>query len=284
MMRGWAGRLLACLLALALVSGGALRAAEAEEFPELEERYSGVIEVPGMGPMLYYAQNDPLWADAVYEAYNSIQRRGMAQSGCGPTVAAMAMANLLTPEELTRLLGYTRETGMGFPMCPYSVNGRFHDASDHQLFYPTTPEDFVTYLPMILATYAAGNNSRKHYYRRGDGGGTALDFFRAVASDYGVEYTQVKSRDKANEYLQNGSVVITTASKGAITAQSHYLLFVGLQDGWVYLLDPYWRDTYDNDTRGLIEVLQPGLIRYPAAENDRVNVYCYYVFSRKSEE
>ena len=68
-----------------------------------QEGYSGIIEVPGKGPMRYYAQNDPLWQDLAYERSETQSRRPFGDGGCGPTAGAMAIANLVTEEELSRI-------------------------------------------------------------------------------------------------------------------------------------------------------------------------------------
>ena len=65
-----------------------------------KEDFSGIVEVPGKGPMRYYAQNDPLWQDMAYERAETQSRRPFGDGGCGPTAGAMAIANLVPEEEL----------------------------------------------------------------------------------------------------------------------------------------------------------------------------------------
>ena len=49
-----------------------------------EQVYSRVIDIEGIGPIRYYAQNDPLWAKMVYEPRGAQSMRTMLSSGCGP--------------------------------------------------------------------------------------------------------------------------------------------------------------------------------------------------------
>ena len=57
--------------------------------PAQEQAYSRTIEIEGIGPIRYYAQNDPLWARMVYEPRGAQSARTMLSSGCGPTAAAI---------------------------------------------------------------------------------------------------------------------------------------------------------------------------------------------------
>ena len=271
------------LLTVAVLLAGCVTGVLAEEFVP-SEGYSRVVEVPGLGEMQYYAQNDPMWADAIYEPYDGRGIRIMSRTGCGPTVVAMALANLLTPEELTSLLSHARTAERGYSLCPHSVNGLLHKTEDHRLFYPQTGEDFVTYLPMIIAAYATGNNDRNIRYRQADSGGTSIDIFEGMARVYGLRFQQTKDLLKANEMLRDGCAVITTAVAGPFTKESHYMLFAGIKWGWVYVLDPAWREVYDNDPKGILDVVEPGLVRFRVDDYDRVEMYNFYVYSRPDSE
>lgn len=275
-------RLLALLMA-AVVLAWCVPGGLAEEFVA-SEGYSRVIDVPGVGSMQYYAQNDPMWADAIYEPYDGRGIRVMSRTGCGPTVTAMALANLLTPEELTSLLDHARTAQRGYSMCPHSVNGLLHKTEDHQLFYPETGEDFLTFLPMIIAAYATGNNDRNVRYRQADSGGTSIDIFEGMAKVYGLKFQQTKDLWQANEMLHNGCTVITTAVSGPFTKESHYMLFAGVKWGWVYVLDPAWREVYDNDPKGILDVVEPGLVRFRTQDFSRTEMYSFYVYSRPDSE
>lgn len=281
---GSARRWLAGLLALTLLSGMKPAAAQEVERFFLSEGYSREINVPGFGNMQYYAQNDPMWIDAIYEPYDSGYRRTMMESGCVPTTAAMALANLLTLDELTILLEHARSAERGYSFCPYSVNGLLHKTDDHHLYYPKTGIEFLTYLPMIIAAYATGNNDRNLYYRLKNSGGTNINLLKGLAYSYGLEYSQTSKLETACEKLASGSTVVTTAVSGPFTKQSHFLLLVGVKDGWVYVLDPYMRETYEYDSKGYLDVIEPGLVRFRASDNDAVHVYSYYIFTRPGSD
>ena len=93
------------LLCMCAVLMGSARLSFADEYLQVEARfteregYSGIKQVPGMGEMRYYAQNDPLWALLCYEKNNVPKRRPFRDSGCNPTALAMAIAYLV-PERI----------------------------------------------------------------------------------------------------------------------------------------------------------------------------------------
>ena len=73
------------------------------------------VDVPGRGPMLYYAQKDPLWANMLYEIKGSTKTRKIGGSACAPTSMAMVLANLLQADELMQIADYASwPTGIAF--------------------------------------------------------------------------------------------------------------------------------------------------------------------------
>ena len=105
---------------------------------ELDDRETGNgrVTIDGVGSFMVYAQNDPVYARLTFEVASSKKYRIFGHGGCGPTAAAMILANLLTSEELTRLDQFT-ENGEGFYFCPCSVN-QFHCQSYHVKYHPTS--------------------------------------------------------------------------------------------------------------------------------------------------
>ena len=130
-----------------------------------ESLYSRIIDVPGAGPLQYYAQNDPEWARSIYEPYRSSNCRPFGSSGCGPTAAAIAIARQVPAGRLNDLLSSAADPAKGFPYCPCSVNNYTCDRT-HDVTYPATGEDFLTHLPVIFGSFAAGNNSGRELFRK----------------------------------------------------------------------------------------------------------------------
>ncbi len=239
-----------------------------------EESYSRIITIPGAGDFAYYAQNDPLWNDSLYESHGSDQWRIMHGSGCGPTAAAMAVRHQLKEEQLPNLLPFARSKELGFYLCPCSVNC-YRCRGGHERIRPQTPEEFAKYLPVIFASYAAGNNLRGASFRQT---GTSIVFFEELAKDYGLNYQAYHTLDDALDAVRQGSTVITSVLEGIFTSGSHYLVIASVDDEWVYLMDPLMRDTYPHDKSGLLDIVEPGLVRVRLEEISRAHLYSYYGF------
>lgn len=239
-----------------------------------EETYSRIINVPGTKSFVYYAQNDPLWAKSLYEPYDSEKWRTMQGSGCGPTAAAMAIGHQLSSNQLPQLLAFSRNPERGFYLCPCSINC-YRCRGGHGRIHPRTPEDFEKYLPVIFASFAAGNNQRGTLFRQN---GTSISFFEQLAQYYGLDYQAYHSLDEALDAVQQGSTVITSVLEGIFTSSSHYLVIASVQGGWVYLLDPLMRADYPDDKTGLLDVVEPGLVRIRREEIERARLYGYYAF------
>ena len=264
--------LLNILLLLSLMAASVAYAEE--EAPS----YSRIIDVPGIGPLTYYAQNDPEWARSAYEPQNSSNFRTFQMNGCGPTAAAIAIARQVPAERLPDLVDYARSPAKGFPYCPCSVNNHKCDRT-HPVSYPTTAEDFYSHLPVIFGSYAAGNNRRGTLYRK-EFTATSISLFSARANDYGLYYKAVRDWSQASQALDAGYSVITTVTAGVFTETSHYLFLAGVDGGYLYILDPLMREDYDAlDKNHILEVVEPGLIRASLNNLDKLRLSSFYVIS-----
>lgn len=279
-----ARRALICAALLLFLMGGAACAERqpAPEGPEEEEIvpeealvYSRVVNIPGLGEMMYYAQNDPQWADMVYEAPYSAKRNRMRGGACGPTNLAMALARQLPDEALPKLLAEAKRQSLGFQFCRCSVTRDYH-GGDHGFVDPRTPEEFKQYLPVILANYATGNNIHYLQYRY-SGSGTNASMFRAIGEFYGLKYESTRDWAVAREALENGYSVITTVTRGIFTSSSHYLTIAGIADGYVYILDSLMRTEYPADHNQRLEVVEPGVVRTPVDQISHLYLYGYYM-------
>lgn len=245
---------------------------------EEEPAYSRVIDVPGAGPLQYYAQNDPVWARTIYEPYRSSHYRPFKDTGCGPSAAAMAIARQLDADQLPDLIASARDPEKGFPYCACSVNGYRCDRS-HELTTPATGEDFLSHLPIIFASYAAGNNESQTKYRT-EITATSISVFSSLADAYHLHYKGTREWDKALVALKAGCSVITTVSKGIFTPASHYLFIASVDDGYVYVLDSFMRENYDElDRRHILEVVEPGLVRASLSDLNRLGFSGFYIIS-----
>lgn len=252
----------------------------AEETVPQFEAYSRIIDVPSIGPLQYYAQNDPLWADTFYEYRGSETWRRFYYTACGPTTLAMAIAKQVPPEALPDLIAFAKYPDRGFPFCPCSVIGDPYKCShEHEVSVPVTPQDFAAYLPVIFASYATGNNI--HYQQlRNEEPGTHISLFELIAEDYGLVYKASRQWETALEALHSGASVITTVARGPFTPTSHYLFLAGVDDTYLYILDSDMRDEYTMDRNGKLTILEPGLVRVPLDELEGIRLYSFYIISK----
>ncbi|MBR6787253.1 MAG: C39 family peptidase [Clostridia bacterium] len=244
----------------------------------IELVYSRMIDVPGVGEWPYYAQNDPLWGDAIYEPIKSTNWRVFRWAGCGPTAAAIAISRHVAPERLNELLNFKSPYAEEYSFCTCSVNG-FRCDRTHELSTLVTSEDFETYLPIAFGIFATGNNSTRTKYRT-EASGTLLSIFPALAEAYQLEYAGSRYWEDALDALNKGFSVITTVSKGAFTTDSHYLVLAHVDDEWIYVLDPYMRESYaEMDTKGILEIVEPGLVRAKVSDFSHLGFSGYYMFN-----
>lgn len=237
--------------------------------------YSRSMNIEGVGSIPYYAQNDPLWANSIYEPKGSQDWRTMEVGGCGPTAAAMAIARQLDSGELPIIITHAANPERGFPFCLCSVNGYRHTGG-HEFMTPSTPDEFSKYLPVIFASYATGNNDKYMKLRR-EGKATSIALFEMLSSAYELKYKAYHQWEDACEALRNGCSVITTVTKGIFTESSHYLCVASVTDQYVYLQDPLMRGSYPKDREHLLDVIEPGLIRVNREDLEKIALHCFYV-------
>mgnify|MGYP002624552436 CR=1 FL=1 len=247
-----------------------------EAFFTWPEQYSGVIDVPGKGPMRYYAQNDPLWGDLVYERAETSSRRPFRDGGCGPTAGAMAVANLISAEELPRIAAAAKQE---YSLCSCSLNkGKCNKR--HARYVLTSQRDFERFLPLIFGDFATGNNWDGAYSRT-EAQGTGTGFLYGIAKAYDLALTATANYQEALQALGQGDTVVAHASRGgAFTNTGHYVLLAHKDEDRLYILDPLCRAKYDANQADKLEIIQPGLValtneNVPAAQLDM-----YLIFHR----
>ena len=267
------------LLFLFLMPTAWAEAADAQEEPLVYSRY---IDVPGVGPWYYYAQNDPEWGRSYYEPAGENHYRRFNNSGCGPTSLAIALTRQLDPEDFVALLDKRDPRTKGFLYCSCSIN-HIHCFERHEPTYVTTPEEFLHNLPRVLGAYAAGNNYDFHLYRN-DFSGTSLNLFPKIAEIFGLDYVGTSKWEVAEEKLKEGYSVITTVTKGIFTTSSHYLVIANIDDEYIYLLDPWMRTEYQLDRKHRLEVLEPGLLRAKLEDFNRLGLYGFYMMKNLNRD
>jgi len=247
-----------------------------EAFFTQPEQYSGIIDVPGKGPMRYYAQNDPLWGALAYERSETPSRRPFRDGGCGPTAGAMAIANLIPEEKLPVLGKYAKQE---YSLCPCSLN-RDKCNKRHGRYVLTTVRDYTRFLPLVFGDFATGNN-QFGVSSRSDAQGTATGFLYDVARVYGVSVTATGDFSEAAAALNRGDTVMAHASRGgAFTNSGHYVLLANVDGERVYILDPLCRTVYKTNQASKLEILQPGLVAMTLENYSAANIGTYFIFHR----
>lgn len=242
-----------------------------------KEGYSGMIDVPGKGPMRYYAQNDPLWQELAYEQSETKSRRPFGDGGCGPTAGAMAIANLVPESELNRIARFAKKE---YAICPCSITKEKCIHSYHARYVLTSQRDFVRFLPLVLGDFAIGNNTFG-VSGRGADKGTNSGFLYQVAQAYGLNVTATTDKNAAFQALRQGCTVVGHAARGgAFTNTGHYLLIAHTDEEKVYVLDPLCRSEYKTNQSKILEIIQPGLVAIRHSDYAATGIGSYMIFNR----
>lgn len=236
------------------------------------ETLNGLVDAGPAGELLFYAQNDPLYASMRYEsAIRHDVRRDFGGGGCGPTAMAIIAANLVDREDLP-LIGRYAKSELGNLFCPCSVNRVYCDHT-HVPYQLQTPEEYLRYLPVAMADFAAGNNAWDFLARRVDSSGTNIRFADYVCELYGLSVTPISGLDAALELMKEKTgegLILCCALRGSpLTNSSHFAVITGVDDEYFYLLDPLRRTEEEyqkTDKRGILEVLSPGVVRIRIAD------------------
>ena len=243
---------------------------------------STVENVPGRGEMQVYAQNDELWARMRYDQKGSDNRRYFGDGGCGPTAVAMAIVNMVPEEKLPDLYGYG-STYNGFTFCECSVNQYFCNRK-HAQYQVRTADEYRRYFPVVMASFATGNNVWGEASRT-KRSGTNMKFLKNVCYAYELELTGDKSLDVALEAVGKGGLAVCSlGKKNPFTKGSHYVVLASADADYLYFLDPYRKSDYsDTDAKGVLTQIAPGVIRARREDARALDLYAFYIISEKAE-
>lgn len=242
------------------------------------------VKVDGVGEWMLYAQNDAIWSKLVFEVQDSSRRRPFGDGGCGPTAIAIALANMVDKDELTKL-GLFAESPLGFRFCSCSVND-YHCRTSHLPYQLTTPDEYARYLPLAVASFATGNNIWG-VLGRVDGYGTSMGYLEKICAIFGISFTQTNSIEETLNFLKGDNTIAISCTSGynsPFTHSSHFLVIAGADDEYLYLLDPLRREKYKEwDKYKLLEVLEPGLIRMKHENTNNGALRPIYLLHKQTE-
>ena len=255
---------------------------------DARQTQNGWYEVGPAGEMMVYAQNDPLYETMRYEsAIRNDVHRDFGGGGCGPTAMAIIVANLVEKEELPRIGSYARNE-LGNLFCPCSVN-RVYCNHTHVPYHLETPEEYLRYLPVAMADFAAGNNQWELVARRVNSQGTNIRFVDYVCEVYGLQMQSVDGLEAGLALMKESTgsgLMLTSALRGSpYTNNSHFVVIAAVDDEYMYIIDPLRRTAEEykkTDKRELLEVLAPGVTRIRLEDYGRCDLspYCYITLPR----
>lgn len=232
---------------------------------DAREDTTRVIEVPIIGSATLYEQNNPLWTRIVYEYHNSPTARAFGDGGCGPTAASIVLGTLLDDTALEQFNLLTSD-GLPYSICPHAIN-RWDCSSCKDRLLLDTGAQIRRFLPLVLGSYACGNNrtgsvSRRAGYSVGGSGGTGMQFLTELCPELGLSCTMYNAeKDKSWLDLMGPgtmAVVLSNTSDSPFSARGHYVVLAALDDDYFYILDPIVKASYN---KKMLEVLTPGFVR-----------------------
>lgn len=237
---------------------------------------SGVKNVPGRGEMIYYAQNDALWKDFVYESRESKKSRPFGDGGCAPAAVGMAIAAMTEGEEITLIANGAKSP---YSICPCSVTAskcRQH----HARYTLTSVRDFERFLPLAIAEFAAGNNIYGVLSRTEDKG-TATGFIHHLVKPYGLNVIIVSDYQTALDAMAQGCAVVAHSRAGSVfTNTGHYVFLAAADEERLYVMDSLCRESYDTTGASKLTVLEPGLVTLRHEDIRIAGFGSYIIFSK----
>lgn len=245
---------------------------------------NGYVSIENIGDWMLYAQNDPLWKKLVFEIQRSSLKRSFGDGGCGPTAVAMAIANLVEKEELSKLSAFAGSP-LGFRFCKCSVND-YWCSGKHLTYQLTTPDEYARYFPLAIASFATGNNIWG-VRGRGKRFGSSMRYLEDLCQIFDISVTQTYQIKEALTFLQNENTIAIACTSGygsPFTKTSHFLVLASVDDDYLYVLDPLRRDHYqDLDRKNYLEVMVPGLVRIKLKDATQCNLRPIYQLQRNAE-
>ena len=255
---------------------------------ELDSRpsTSGMRDVGTLGQYMVYGQNDPIWDRMRYESAKNSTFRVFGGGGCGPTAAAIALANLVDMNELPKL-ALVSKNGSGTLMCPCSVN-RVYCSHTHVPYLVQTPEEYLRYLPVVMGDFAAGNNIWGVVSRQVGSYGSSMQFLDLICDVFGIYRTNVTDLTDGLEKLKGRAgecvMVCTALVNSPFTNTSHYVVVAGVDEEYFYVLDPLFRDSYfSTDKREILEVLDTGVTRIRLNDSGYSDLTPLYIMEKSGE-
>lgn len=245
-----------------------------------KKSHNKIVSYKGLKDIVLYAQNDKLWANNKYENCFSSKKRPFRDGGCGPTAVANGLANILDKKDLPKINKISKD-GQGFMFYNNSVNDNYNN--DELLPYKLETEDeFFRYFPLAVAGVSTGNNTWR-ICGRSEKYGSRLTYLNNLCNIFGVKYYKESNRDKVIEKIKaDNTVAIATVTSRPFTSRSHYLVLLGADDEYLYVIDSFRRENYDkNGYNGILNVITPGLVAIKLEDVPRCSFKSIYIMQKE---
>lgn len=249
---------------------------------EMDEKstQNKIVSYRGLKNVVLYAQNDELWARSKFESVNYKKRRPFRDGGCGPTSVANAIANILDKKDLLKFKAIAKNED-GYVFSSDSVNDIFCK-DRHKLYSIESEDEFLRYLPMVIAGIATGNNVWGQN-ARGNHYGSNLVYLPKLCDALGITIEKAKSREDAIKAIRaDKTVAISTVRGRPFTRGSHFLLLLGSDDEYVYVIDSFRRDNYEEfNAQDILNVVTPGLLAIKHEDVEKCGFMSIYILHKK---
>lgn len=246
---------------------------------DMRETQSYSVSLPEIGNKTIYSQNNSLWGDLIFESSTSQKYRPFKDGGCGPTAIAIAIANLVDKSELTKLNNFALSPA-GFTFCTCSVND-FWCSHNHVKYKLDTADEFYRYLPIVIANYATGNNTWK-IRGRSENFGSSLLYLPTLCEIFDITISKSPNIYNTLDLLKNrNSIALASVTGIPFTNRTHFLLIVGSDKEYLYVIDPLRRDNYDLlDKQRILEIVSPGLVRVKLENAEKCGFKSVFVLEK----
>ena len=232
----------------------------------------------------YYSQTDPIWNRLMFEVQHTSKKRIFGHGGCGPTAIAIALVNILEPEELPKIEKIAASPS-GFSFCSCSVN-EYWCIKHHIPYTIKTVEAYQRYLPLVIANIATGNNVWEIFGRLGtdDSYGTNMNYLPNICEAYDITFTQVEHILEHLTFFDNPNsiaIACTNTKSSPFTSSSHFVVIAGVDENYMYIMDPLRRTDYSKtDEENLLEIITPGLVRVALEDVGDCHLYPTYLLQK----
>lgn len=251
------------------------QAIEEEMALKSREVITKVLDVPGREtPVVWYAQNSPEWAYLFISNGENDKTKHFGASACVVTACAIAVASMVPKEQLPKIRSILRSD----PRIDTQAAGLWRAKGNNSRFRIEDEVDYFRYFPLILGSFASGNNNVgiRDYQNQGN--------YRIILDTFGLKYEIARDMDKAIAALEDGGVVITSSggTYSPIAVVGHYFTLVGVDEEYIYYADPFaWREEKPMpDKEKKIEFVQQGLYRFKKEDIPYMRLNAQFIIQR----